>query len=130
MSLHSSTAWRKGLLLRQFGISLSLISAAHATDIYNTGNNQLSIKSVGLADTVYTDVVVTVDSVVAIMGGAPQGSIDTYDPFLNQLTIPSVLVNGTAYTNVVISVGKVISVGGAYADGEFTAALVTATLPN
>lgn len=88
------------------------INPAWAADVYNTSNNQLSIQSVEVSGATYSNVVVTVDTVISVLGGVPNGVIDTYNPALNQLTIPSVQVGSITYTNVTITVGQVLSVGG------------------
>jgi proprotein convertase subtilisin/kexin type 2 len=94
-------------------ILLAFSSPVWAADSYNPANNELTIESVLVEDTVYTNVVITVGAVLQVNGGASNGSMDIYNAPTNQLSIPSVFVNGTNYTNVVISVGQVLRVGGA-----------------
>lgn len=86
-------------------------SNAWAVDAYNSANNQLKIPIVQVGDSFYTNVVVTVGSVVSVGTSAVSGSFDIYDGKTNQLTIPSVVVGSTTYNNVVIKVGSVVSVG-------------------
>ena len=102
------------LLSFVFGISPSV----QAADTYNNVNNQLTITSVVLGDTLYRDVVITVGPILTV-GGSNQDSkyvpkstntYDTYDPYKNQLTIPSVNAYGFVYYDVVINVGTVLSV--------------------
>jgi hypothetical protein len=113
-------------------VLLSVASAwsAHAADVYTPSNNQLRVPLVEVSGRTYTDVLLTVDRVVHVWGGNPNGSIDTYNPALNQLSIPQVLVGTQKYTNVVITVGQVLSVGGEMVDGDFTATLVISSMPN
>jgi len=99
---------KKFLLLILGSISLSAI----AVDTYNNG--QLSIPSVQVGPNTYTNVVVTLGSVVSIGTGQPNGFIDTYNLANGQLTIPSVIVGSTSYTNVVITIGSIISTGAFY----------------
>jgi len=86
------------------------LSPTQSIDSYNSANNQLSIGKVAVGNTTYTNVVITVGSVVSVGTAPAAGNYDTYDGAY--LTIPSVLVDGTIYSNLVISIGSVISVGG------------------
>lgn len=111
-------------------LSLASMPSALAIDIYNPANNQLTLQTVDVSGTTYSDVVLTVGNIVGVLGGTPEGLISSYNPALNQLAIPSVQVNNTTYTNVVITVGQVLSVGDESVDGDFTSTLVVTTLPN
>jgi hypothetical protein len=59
----------------------------------------------------YSDVQVTVGSVVSIGSDVAADSYDTFDTSNGQLSIPSVLVGDTKFYNVVITVGSVVSIG-------------------
>jgi hypothetical protein len=86
-------------------------AAAFATDTYNGG--ALSIPSATVGGATFTNLVVTVQNVLAGPTGAvPGGSADSYNPVNNQLTIPSVRVGAMTYYNVVVSVGSLISAQG------------------
>jgi uncharacterized secreted protein with C-terminal beta-propeller domain len=119
---------------RRLGVLLLLaavnVSAAMAADVYNSANNQLSIASVDVSGTTYTDVVVTVGTVLSVAWGAPIGAYDSYNSALNQLTIPSVQVGNLIYTNVVITVGQVLRVGGIDDDEATSALLAVVTIVN
>lgn len=93
-------------------LALFITTVSWAADAYNPTTNQLTAANVSAFGTTYTQVVLTVDKVLSVGGGAPQSSVDTYDDRTNQLTIASVDVKGTTYTNVVITVGQVLNVGG------------------
>ncbi|MCX7173668.1 MAG: hypothetical protein NT159_07060 [Proteobacteria bacterium] len=95
---------------------LTFTAEALGADSYDDSTNQLTIPSVLVNGAAYTNVVITVGSVVSVGGGTPLASFDSYNGSTNQLTIPSVLVNGSTYTNVVITVGSLVSVGGSGAD--------------
>ena len=98
----------------------SLISInAWAIDAYNANTGILSIPQVALGDTLYSNVKITVDQILAVGTQVTADSYDTYNPNNNQLTIPSVEVGLSKYYNVVITVGKIISVGESCA-GLFT----------
>ena len=99
----------KRILIMIFS-SISL--SAFAFDTYNNG--QLMIPSVQVGPNTYTNVVVTLGSVVSIGTGQPNGFIDSYNLANGQLTIPSVIVGSTSYTNVVITIGSIISTGAFY----------------
>jgi len=90
---------------------------------YNNGANDsfngttLTIPLVKVGASLYSNVVITVDKVVNILGGESFYAYDSYDPSNNQLTIRDVDVGSSHYTNVVITVGKVVSVGSSAPDG-------------
>jgi len=90
----------------------SISFSAFAVDTYSNG--QLSIPLLTFGPTTYTNVVVTVGSVVSIGSGNQNGSIDNYDSATGQLTIPSVMVRSTTYNNVVVTISGVVSIGASY----------------
>ena len=102
------TIMKKILLLILSSISLSTF----AVDIYN--NDQLLIPSVQVGPNTYTNVVVTLGTIVSIGNGSPSGFIDTYNLTTGQLSIPSVIVGSTTYSNVVITIGSVVTTGAFY----------------
>jgi hypothetical protein len=87
-----------------------LFLCAHSADTYNAANNQLAIPQVLVGNTTYSNVLITVGSVISIGAAPAVGAYDSYDGAA--LTIPAVSVNGTTYYNVKVTVGSVISVGG------------------
>jgi uncharacterized protein (TIGR01370 family) len=118
----SSGAWTKCVAAFLFASFLPAVSPAAATiDVYSASTNQLSIPAVLVGNTVYSNVVVTVDKVLQV-GASPAGkAIDVYDPVSNQLFIPVVAVGAESYYNVAITVGNVLSVGGSsQPSGRFT----------
>lgn len=90
---------------------LALVSGGSYADTYDAATQQLSIPAVLAGNTQYTNVVVVIDSVVSIFGGAAKGSYDIYDGASNTLTIPSVVAGSTTYTNVVVKLKSVTSQG-------------------
>jgi hypothetical protein len=98
-----------------FSVVLLLCCAAavHAADSYDTANGQLSIPALVIGSASYSNVIVTVDSVLSIQEGAPVGSVDTYTPANQQLAIPAVTVGSKTYTNVLITVKSLVSIGSA-----------------
>lgn len=108
------------------------LSTAWASDVYNPNNNQLSIARVQVDRIIYTDVLITVGTVIRVLGGTPVGTVYTYNPQLNQLSIPAVMVGPVRYTNVTITVGQVLRVGGQAssesADDDAAAMLVISTM--
>ena len=103
-----SNLMKKILLLILSSISLT----AYAVDTYTNG--QLSIPSVQVGPNTYTNVVVTLGTIVSIGTGTPNGFIDTYNLTTGQLSIPSVIVGSTTYSNVVITIGSVVTTGAFY----------------
>jgi len=99
-------------LLAMFALFVSGVRA----DTYNVVTNQLTIPSITIGNTNYTNVVVTVGTVNSFNTGiAPL--TDVYDAAANQLTIPFITVAGVTYTNVVLAVGQVLNVGGSMTVG-------------
>jgi hypothetical protein len=95
--------------------------AATPIDAYSTATNQLAIPAVLVGNTVYNNVVVTVDKVLQVGTAPAQKAIDTYDAAANRLSIPIVSVGAATYYNVAITVGTVISVGASsQPSGKFT----------
>ena len=82
-----------------------------AADSYDAATNTLTISSVAVGDTLYTNVKITVGTIVSLGSQTPTDSYDTYNALNNQLTIPAVSVGTANYYNVVITVGNIISVG-------------------
>jgi para-nitrobenzyl esterase len=89
-------------------ISIGSVSGADSYD-----GTHLIIPAVQvLGGTQYTNVVITVRSIVRAGGGMPKGALDSYNAATAQLTIPAVQYGGNVYTNVTITVGMVVAVGG------------------
>lgn len=82
----------------------------YAIDIFD--GNKLFIPYVFVGRTLYSDVQITVGSVISVKNGKANPIYDRYNPATNQLSIPAVKVGGTTYTNVTIEVGSVLAVGG------------------
>ena len=85
---------------------------ARAADIYDSANKQLSIPVVAIGSATYSNMLVTVASIVSGPSGAtPNGAEDSYDPGTNELTIQSVTVGSATYHNVVVTVAGLLSIG-------------------
>ena len=95
-----------------FLVWFSFVSGVQAADRYNPVNNQLTIPQVAVGETVYKDVVITVGSIIKVVGGLSVNTFDSYNPKNNQLTIPLVYVGDLQYTNVIINVGNILQVNG------------------
>jgi hypothetical protein len=101
---------RKLVELLAFVILPGLLANAHSADSYDAATNRLTIPQVLVGNTTYSNVVVTLGSVISV-GAAPAiGTVDTYDG--TALTMPAVSAYGTTYYNVKVTVGGVVSVGG------------------
>jgi hypothetical protein len=86
-------------------------TVARATDTFSQG--LLSIPSLAVGTVTYTDVVVTVGTILSGPGGSgPVGSTDSYDPATGRLTIPAVQAGAGTYYNVTVSVSSLVSLGG------------------
>jgi hypothetical protein len=126
------------LVVHRFVLPLVLALAACiprlvcACDSYD--GKYLTISIVAVGTTTYTNVVITVPSVVSVGGetaGASSSPLaDVYDQNTGRLTISCVTVGGTTYTNVVATVGSVISIGGAYPREDVPVITVFSPLPD
>lgn len=102
-----------------FSFSLLFIGKCISADTYQADTNTLTIPLVNVNNTYYSNVKVSVGSVVSV--GSKDASAPTYDTYNasnNQLTIPEVLVGTTTYYGVVITVGSVLSVGASCATAQ------------
>jgi phospholipase C len=92
---------------------LVCIAAAYGSDTYSPANKQLSIPTVAIGYATYSNMVVSVGSIVSgPTGTAPNGSEDRYNPANNELTVPEVTVGANTYYNVVATVASLVSIGG------------------
>ena len=102
---------------------------AWAIDTYDSTSNQLTIPTVQVGSTTYTNVVISVGNVLSIGNSPANGYADVYNSTNGQLMIPSVLVGSTTYNNVIITIGSVLSVGGSFSNqsilSENTSAVTT-----
>ncbi len=93
---------------------MTLGAVAHAADSYNTSTHELTIPTIQVGQTIYTDVIVYIalSQVISIGGGTPASNADTYVNGI--LRIPAVNVNGNVYTNVAanVSLSDVLYIGG------------------
>ena len=106
---------------------VGFFSSAHAADIYNTENNILNISLVKVNNVFYSNVYVTLGTVISVGNkNASAPAYDVYNSANNQLNIPEVLVGSTTYYDVTITVGNVLSVGASCAtEAECTTASST-----
>ena len=95
---------------------------AWATDTYDSTSNQLTIPTVQVGSTTYTNVVISVGNVLSIGNSPANGYADIYNSTNGQLMIPSVLVGSTTYNNVIITVSSVLSLGGSFSNPRFSVA--------
>ena len=103
-------------LLSTILLSLGNLYAFNASSVNDLETDQydgqkLTIPLVMAGGTIYRNVTITIDSVVAVNGGEAFYALDQYDPVTNQLSIPAVMYGGILYTNVVVKVGTVLKVG-------------------
>jgi uncharacterized repeat protein (TIGR03803 family) len=105
---------------------------AYAADTFNLSNRQLSIPSVVIGGATYSNMVVTVGTIVkAPSGTSANGSEDSYDPQTNQLTVQTVNVGSATYYNAVVTVAGLVSIGSvtgadSYGGGDLSVLLVQA----
>ena len=98
------------LLKKFFCLILLFNSSAFAMDYYNSSNNQITLSYVLVDKTLYKNVVVELESIVALQGGAVSKNYPEYDTISQVLTVPVVKVGDLFYTNSKVTVGKIISV--------------------
>ncbi len=94
-------------------------------DTYSAG--QLSMPLLQIGGALYSDVIVTVGTIVTgPTDTLPYFSVDSYDPANNHLTVPVVMVGSATYYNVVVTVAGVVSMRGTvsgadmYSGGDLT----------
>jgi uncharacterized repeat protein (TIGR03803 family) len=86
--------------------------AAHGADSYDPSSHQLTIPTLGIGYGTYSNVVLTVGSILnGPTGELATGAEDVYNPALNQLIVPVVSVAGATYYNPLIGVGQLTSIG-------------------
>ncbi len=109
-------------------ITATLNVGPAALPVYSAG--ELSIPVVAIGSVSYSNMVVTVGTIVSgPSGSSPIGSQVTYDPASNQLSIPVVMVGSTTYYNVVITIANLVSIGDvAGADVYFDADLAISSV--
>jgi uncharacterized repeat protein (TIGR03803 family) len=85
---------------------------AHGADRYDAASRRLSIPTLAIGGGIYSNVVLTVGSLVSgPTGSTPAGSEDSYDPATNRLTVQTVTVGPATYYNAVITVAGLVSIG-------------------
>ncbi len=88
-------------------------AAARGAATYTTATDRLTLPAVAIGGATYSDVVVTVGTIVSgPEGTSADGTVDTYDPDTAQLTVQSVTVGSATYYNVVVTVSSLVSIGG------------------
>jgi outer membrane protein assembly factor BamB len=102
-----------------------LISIGSVTGADSYDGTQLTISNILEDGIAYSNVVVTVEAVIGVVGGMPIFSQDEYDTASKQLVIPAVVAAGKIYTNVLVEVGEFVSAG-----SGSTAPAITQILPN
>ena len=93
-------------------LSIFVVAQAWAVDTYNPTNGQLTIPTVVVGDTAYSNVVVKVDQVFAVNGGDLNRDNDIFNTNNGRLNIASVKTSNVVYNNVTVSIKEVLSIGG------------------
>jgi uncharacterized repeat protein (TIGR03803 family) len=70
----------------------------------------LTVRRILVGNTIYSNVKVTVASIVNVAGGWPATSADSYNPSTGDLTMPVVQYGNRVYANVVIRIGAIRSI--------------------
>ena len=105
-------------MLRLLALWLFLLPAVALADIYDSRTSRLTVSSIRVGETVYSNVVVSVENIVSASANITTPLTDaivvadSYDAATRRLTIPVIEHEGRTYTNVVVTVGSVISIGG------------------
>ena len=112
-----STASVNGRLFAQTAVNLSSNSVTQPVtqvipDVYAPLYHQLTIPSLRIGYATYSNVVLTIGSVLSGPSGTtPNGTQDSYNPANNELTVQAVKVGSTTYYNVVCTVAHLVSIG-------------------
>ncbi len=112
-----STASVNGRLFAQTAVSLISNSVRQPVtqvipDVYVPLYNQLTIPSLRIGNATYSNVVLTIGSVLSGPSGTtPNGTQDSYNPENNELTVQAVKVGSTTYYNAICTVAHLASIG-------------------
>jgi len=90
---------------------MCMANFAMAADSYEASTNVLTIPQVKVGDTLYSDVQISVGTIVSVGSNVAADTYDTYNALTNQLSIPVVRVGSATYYDVVITVGPILNVG-------------------
>ena len=90
---------------------MCMANFAMAADSYEASTNVLTIPQVKVGDTLYSDVQISVGTIVSVGSNGAADTYDTYNALTNQLSIPVVRVGSATYYDVVITVGPILNVG-------------------
>ncbi len=86
------------------------IGSESAPDADRYDGSLLTVRRILVGNTIYSNVKVTVASVLSVAGGWPASSADSYNPSTGELSLPAVQYGNRVYTNVVISIGLIRSI--------------------
>lgn len=91
---------------------LTLLSAnLFAYDTYDSLTGELRIPLVSVGSVVYSDVVITIGSIVSIEENDFLDPFDVFDTVNEQLRIPRVFVGDDEHRNVIVTIGSLVSIG-------------------
>lgn len=99
-------------LRRCIAAGLCLLGLTHAVAADTFDGQTLTIPSVSVSGTYYSNVKITVGRILSVSGGSATTSYDTFDPAAGILYISSVQVGNATYNNVEIMPGTILAVGG------------------
>jgi phospholipase C len=89
---------------------MSFTAAAFGADTYSAG--ELSMPSVVIGGATYSNMVVTVGSIISgPTGFSAYGLADSYDPATHQVSVQTVKVGSATYYNVIATVTGLVSIG-------------------
>ena len=92
-------------------VLIAVALQALATDVF-TAPNGLNISSLRIGNGTYSNVVLTIGTIVTLPSGtSAKGTEDSYNPANNQLMVQAVQVGSTTDYNAVVTVGHLTSIG-------------------
>ncbi len=93
-------------------LGLCLLGYVYAFAADSFDGQFLTIPSVSVSGTYYSNVKITIGRIISVGGGSANSSYDTFDPVAGILYISSVQAGNAIYNNVEITPGTILSVGG------------------
>jgi len=121
--LQSKICARRRAVACVFGVCASF--GAHALDSFDPATGRLSMDSVSVNGTTYSNVVVTLNAftLLGVSGGTP--SADSFDPATNTLVLGAVSFQGNTYNNVRARVDSYALTASTYSDCATNSVLTT-----
>lgn len=96
---------------------LLVSTQAYGFDTYDQANNQLTIPTIAIGGATFSNMVITVGTVLSgPTGTTPNARKDSYNPLTGVINVPAVMVGADLKYNYTGTIAGLVSIGGAKAD--------------